>query len=71
MALLKKKIFEGKYPDVDIRWISWSKQDGGWILYDDLVIARKQRKKAKQSKQKDIDNMMIKYSKSMSELVKV
>ena len=35
-ALLKRKMFYYRYPDVDYRWITYSKKDGGWVLYDDV-----------------------------------
>ncbi|WP_088185848.1 DUF1064 domain-containing protein [Desulfosporosinus sp. FKA] len=47
LALMKRKMFEGLYPDVDFHWVSWSKRDGGFIDYDELVRLRKQRKKNK------------------------
>jgi hypothetical protein len=45
-ALLKRKWFDKKYPDI-LRWICYSKQDGGWIDYDELIKRRKERKKGK------------------------
>jgi hypothetical protein len=50
IAILKRKMFEYLYPDVDFHWLAWSKQDGGWIAYDELVKLRKQRKKDKTNK---------------------
>ena len=47
VALLKRKMFHYKYPDVPYIWLSYSKIDGGWIEYDKLKRARKQRKAAK------------------------
>lgn len=49
-ALLKRKMFWYKYPDIVYRWISYSKCDGGWIEYEDLKKARKARKLVKKSK---------------------
>lgn len=46
-ALLKKKMFYYKYPNIDYIWISFSQIDGGWILYEDLKKARAKRKKEK------------------------
>lgn len=46
-ALLKRKIFWAKYPDVDYIWMSYSKIDGGWIDYDSLKKNRAARKKLK------------------------
>ncbi|MHB8075793.1 DUF1064 domain-containing protein [Desulfosporosinus fructosivorans] len=47
LGLTKRKLFEGLYGDIDFHWISYSKCDGGWLEYDDLLLARKQRKKDK------------------------
>lgn len=49
-ALLKKKMFKYKYPDIDYIWMSYSATDGGWILFDDLKKARAKRKKEKANK---------------------
>ena len=46
-AVLKKKLFMYKYPDVLYKWISYSKTDGGWIEYDELKRKRTLRKKRK------------------------
>lgn len=44
---LKLKMWNLKYPDEILECWSYSKCDGGWILFDDLVKARKQRKLCK------------------------
>lgn len=44
---LKLKLWNMKYPDEILECVSYSKIDNGWILYDDLVKARKQGKKNK------------------------
>lgn len=49
---LKEKLFRYKYPDIVFEYRNFSKIDGGWILLDDILKARKQRKKLKQSKLK-------------------
>jgi len=49
-ALIKRKMMEYLYGDVDFHWISWSKCDGGWIDYDDLISLRRKRKKEKVKK---------------------
>lgn len=49
-AKLKKKLFHYKFPDVDYRWISYSKVDGGWLEYDEIQKARSKRKKEKKLK---------------------
>lgn len=45
IAKLKKKLFHYKYPDIDYRWVSYSRIDGVWLEYDELVKKRNQRKK--------------------------
>jgi hypothetical protein len=47
---LKKKIFEFKYPDKKLYWLSWSGCDGGWITVEDLKKARAKRKKEKEKR---------------------
>ncbi len=44
---LKLKMFNMRYPDEILECWSYSKIDGGWILYDDLIKARRKRKKDK------------------------
>lgn len=46
-CLIKRKMFEKVYPDLDLKWLAWSKQDGGWIDYSLLCKLRKERKKSK------------------------
>lgn len=46
-AKLKKKLFNYKYPDIDYKWIGYSKRDGGWLEYDEIQKARNKRKKEK------------------------
>lgn len=48
---LKKKMFEYKYPQ-ELKLITFSKIDGGWIEIEDLKKARKERKKQKERKLK-------------------
>lgn len=45
-AKIKAKLFKHKYPDIDFKWISWTK-DTGWIEYDELQKIRRAKKKAK------------------------
>lgn len=49
-AKLKRKLFWYKYPLLTYKWVSYSKIDGGWILYDDLKRLRSKRKKEKEGK---------------------
>lgn len=44
-ALLKRKLFFYRYPDIDYQWITYSKIDGGWLSYDEAKKNRKERKK--------------------------
>ena len=46
-AKIKRKLFWYKYPDIDYRWVTFSKIDGGWCEYEDVQKARRQRKKEK------------------------
>lgn len=45
---LKKKLYASRY-DVELKLVTYSKIDGGWIELDDLKKARKLRKKAKEA----------------------
>ena len=47
VAILKRKMFWFKYPDIDYQWISYSKIDGGWVAYEKVKQGRKERKKSK------------------------
>ncbi len=51
-ALLKRKLFWYKYPDVDYRWICYSKIDGGWCDYEYVKKQRSIRKKIKKNQKK-------------------
>jgi hypothetical protein len=46
-GILKRKMFDYKYPDLTLQWISYSLKDGGWIQYDELKKLRAKRKKEK------------------------
>ena len=46
-AKLKKKLFHYKYPEVDYRWVGFSRIDGGWLEYNVIEKARSKRKKEK------------------------
>lgn len=48
-AVMKKKMFLYKYPDITYKWIAYSKTDGGFIDYDELKKKRAARKKHKQN----------------------
>ena len=51
-ALMKRKLFQYKYPLETLIWISYSKQDGGWIDFYQLQKLRRERKKIKTVKEK-------------------
>lgn len=52
VAKIKRKLFWFKYPETDYRWVCWSKNDGGWCDYEDVVQHRRARKKARAEKEK-------------------
>lgn len=54
IAKLKRKLFWYKYPNIKYSWISYSKMDGGWILYEELKKKREERRK-----QRKFDNNYI------------
>jgi hypothetical protein len=52
VALLKRKLFWFKYPDIDYQWVGYSKIDGGWVSYETIKQGRSKRKKEKANKSK-------------------
>jgi len=50
-AKLKRKMFDYMFEEKLI-WLCFSKIDGGWIEYDQLIKNRKQRKKEKNARNK-------------------
>lgn len=46
-ALLKRKIFWYKYPDVDYKWVTYVKKYGGWIEYDEYKKLKRGNKPKK------------------------
>ena len=53
MLILRKKLFEYKYPNEDYIWMCRSIKYGdgsNWLLYEDLEKKRKEDKKKKGSK---------------------
>lgn len=48
-ALLKRKLFWYRYPDVTYRWICYSKIDGGWCDYEFVKKQRAERKRKKKA----------------------
>lgn len=45
-AKLKAKLFKFKYPEINFKWMSYTKATG-WIEYDELQKYRKDKKKGK------------------------
>lgn len=52
LALMKRKMFWYKFPDINYVWKSYSKKDGGWTTYENIQKGRKMRKKEKLSQEK-------------------
>lgn len=46
-ALLKRKMFWHRYPDIAYRWVCYSRIDGGWCDYEYVKKQRALRKRAK------------------------
>jgi len=44
-ALLKRKMYWYRYPDIDYKWITYVKKYGGWLDYDVAKKLRSQEKK--------------------------
>ena len=53
VALMKRKMFWYHYPDVEYRWMCFSKIDGGWCDYE---YVKKQRTERKRNKNKTLDS---------------
>lgn len=49
VALLKRKLFWYKFPDVDYKWVTWVKKFGGWIEYEEYKRLKREEKKNKVS----------------------
>lgn len=45
VAKIKRKMFWYIYPDIDYKWICYSKIDGGWCEYDYVLRRRQERKR--------------------------
>ena len=63
VAKLKRKMFWFTYPDLDYVWIGYSKIDGGWTTYEAINAGRKQRRKEKAQKLKEIEEYNEKIKK--------
>lgn len=55
VAKLKRKMFWYLYPDIDYVWLGYSKIDGGWTTYEEILKDRKQRRKEKQKLKENKD----------------
>lgn len=55
-AKLKRKLFWNRYPDIDYRWLAYSKKHGGWLDYEDLQRVRRYEKNEK--KRREIANKL-------------
>lgn len=49
-AIIKRKLFWFRYPEIDYEWITYSAIDGGFCNYETVKQARKQRKREKEQK---------------------
>lgn len=49
-AVLKRKLFWYRYPDVDYKWVAYAKKYGGWGDYDDYKKRRRDEKMASTGK---------------------
>lgn len=45
VALLKRKMYWYRYPDIDYKWITYVRKYGGWLDYDVAKKLRSQEKK--------------------------
>lgn len=44
---LRRKLFDYKYPQIKLTWLSYVKKYGGWITVEELKKKRKENKKEK------------------------
>ena len=51
-ALIKRKMFWFRYPDIDYLWAAYSRIDGGWMDYDAVQHNRSIRRKAEKENSK-------------------
>lgn len=57
VALIKRKLFWYCYPDVNYKWICYSKIDGGWQEYEIVKKNRAERKRKKKETQ-EVNNVL-------------
>lgn len=53
VALLKRKLFWYKYPDIDYQWMAYVEKYGGWNTYEYIKKQRAANKLAKKKEQKE------------------
>lgn len=51
VARLKRKLFLYCYPDIQFRWISYSKKWGGWLDYETIQRLRRAEKRSRKKKE--------------------
>ena len=56
-AILKRKLFWYRFPDVDYQWITYVKKFGGWIKYDDCKRMRREEKRRKEAEKELKENI--------------
>jgi hypothetical protein len=49
VALLKRKLFWHKFPEVDYKWVTWVEKFGGWIEYEEYKRLKREEKENKVS----------------------
>lgn len=50
-ALIKRKMFWYRYPDIDYQWLCFSKIDGGWCTYEYVKKQRAERRKTRKAQE--------------------
>ena len=55
VAKLKRKLFWFRYPDIQYRWLSYSKKWGGWLDYDTIQKMRRAEKRSRNKKEEMCD----------------
>lgn len=53
VALLKRKLFWHKFPDIDYQWMAYVEKYGGWNTYEYIKKQRALNKLAKKKEQKE------------------
>ena len=55
VAKLKRKLFWFRYPDIQYRWLSYSKKWGGWLDYDTIQKMRRAEKRSRNKQEEMCD----------------